>query len=1084
MQASRGTHYHHEQQQQPHNPLKYDKSSDSVHDFDNTLAASTSSHGHPRPSDVSDAEYYSFDDTAVRTPSLHSAASHDGQEVPPLSKPAAVAASKGKERAVLPPAFQVTPPPPLPAHLASRPRASNSISSDEFETVEDEDSSGDVFLVRPPRSVPLDRQASADSNLKPSASGSKLSPFYQQGGSGNQSTPDLGFGPLLADYYKSVPGGFKPPAASTPQEARKPAPFSIPRPAHPSSIPRSQPARPLFYVDPPAEPAKSEDAERTKPSTSTFAGFSKWLHKPDDQLDVERLSENSPSLEERERHASLGKRDEESTTRMEALRRVSEAARLPVFAPTITPSMLPDVFSSDPASNSFMPAPAPSPPPPARLSGSSLMMHSNSSSTSLGSQSSVYATPRSHFLTELGASKSSVAFPSDDDVNSGAGLAPPAPSQPTWIAPIPPPQMRRFPGLLQRPPALSVIEGSPLSSKHSHGRISNDSSGQSHNTPTPTKSTSFPPITPPPVPPLPSSVTLAPSSSLPQSYMASPPLSPVRLTEDELEELQPPPKFVDEDGDNRTEVMSARKTTTSWGSSSAATVVAGGRRSQTSSFHNIFRWSKPQGSVAESSTTAAARMSLGASTLASGAPPTVRVRTKSEIADEEFISRSSTPSSAKAAPSGGMKHRRHWSSKGDEDDLLAAYERLGREPMSPLTPLSPGMDGELDRTPRSSFERNGRQHRMRDSVTLSSPRELILPAMNEARSSSGILLASGPPSPAPSPPPQRRLHSERRVRVVSGPQRASIFAGRQRPLLLSAGLGPHAGLSSTSRAAGGDSPPSVSTPVSAISSQGAPPVASLPASYILAHPINALDALLPAQSLFLLGFILGPWAWVIGGYLLGPDGHVLSRDREGAVRPRLQHSSRRSRPGTSTTVSARAGSESPVLVSIPGNSSNSLVVVERQEIAEPMTPVTPTRPSRMYERETAALSAAELMHHPLARNPSVAPSQRQRTWGRTKLALANLSFGADPVVKHMYEVDGEGIVVDEHGVLELNQWVWRCRAAAVTSGVVITTGSVLAIVAAVTGHLDVWIRVLTDSFYVSAPVSSSPTSSYSCTFFH
>ena len=521
---------------------------------------------------------------------------------------------------------------------------------------------------------------------------------------------------------------------------------------------------------------------------------------------------------------------------------------------------------------------------------------------------------------------SSIAFPTDQARRHS--------EDPPWIltpqTPTPPP--RRPYALLQRPPVLSVIEGSPLSSKQ--GGSQEDHTGAI----TPTKA--------------------GPLAQPAPRMLASPPMSPTNIEEEEEEELVPPPKLVDDDYDARTEVTSTRKTTTSWGS--GATAI--GRRSHGSSFHGLFRWSRPgrEGSVAESSTTV----------------PTARPRTRSEIADEEFASRSSTPNSAKIQ---ALKHRRHWSSKGDEDDVITF-----RSPTSPGTPISPvSEDGAAPRTSREQ------KRRMRDSITLSSPRELILPGLAEARKVDPDRPrppSSGPLSPDPSPP----LRPQRRVRIALGPdRRSSIFAGRQRPLLLAA--------SAQQAGSAGSSP---STPVSAISSHTAR-ATNLPATSILSHPIEALDALLPAQSLFILGFLLGPWTWVVGGYLLSPSGYVPSRDPEGAVTGRRLFARR----SPSTTP--------PTQDDIPLEESTS------------------SRPLRSYETNPAANSAAELMHHPLARNPSVIPSRRQRFVSRARTCLRSLSLTPDAPCG----------------------WVWRCRALALVSGSLITVAVVLAIIAAMNRHI-------------------------------
>lgn len=880
-----------------------DLSARSAHDLDATLRASTSTRLEDKQnSDSSEADFYSFEATAVRTPSLGSLASQKG---------------KGKA-----PVVEITPP---PTTHHPRPRASNSLSSSPSHHSQQpgsDDSSDDFFYPRRSGSAPLaDAPASA--------------PFYQQEKNGTKihSSPNLLLGPLLTDYYKSTATGFQPSAISTPPDNSS---FLIRPPAHPSSIPIPRVSRPLFALDPPPVAGPSSEPDEAFRKIATFSSFRRWLPNREDTLDVERLAEDSPSLAERERHASLGKKDEEGkfvdhctsgsfltncyrSGRLEALRRVSEAARIPTFAPNLSPLPAPDVFSADSSQPSYYPSP--SPPRP--------MSRSNSSQSS-SLESSVYATPLTSSRPDLATS--SIAFPTDEERKSEG-----APWILTPQTPTPPPR-RPYP-LLQRPPVLSVIEGSPLSSKHA-GSQEDDAGGGV----TPTKPAPF-----------------AQSARM----LASPPLSPVRVEEQD-EMLVPPPKLVDDDYDARTDVTSTRKTTTSW--SSEATAI--GRRSHASSFHGLFRWSRlgREGSVAESSTTV----------------PAVRARTKSEIADEEFVSRSSTPNSAKTQ---ALKHRRHWSSKGDEDDLITS--RSPRSPRSPITPISPvSEDGAIPR------EREQRR-RIRGSVTLSSPRELILPALAEARkvdSDRYNHLSAGPLSPEPSPPRAPEPRSQRRVRIMPDPiRRSSIFSGRQRPLLLA-----------TSPQQGSPPASSPSTPISSISNHAAR-VFDLSASSILAHPIEALDALLPAQSLFILGFLLGPWTWLVGGYLLLPNGYIPSQDLEGIVTGRPLIS--RARP-SATAVN-------------PAQEDHSL----EESTSSP--------PLRAYERDPVALSAAELMHHPLARNPSVMPSRRQRLITRIRMCSQALSFTPDDPC----------------------DWVWRCRAFALVSGSLITVGVVLAIIAAVNGHI-------------------------------
>lgn len=254
-----------------------DLSVHSVHDLDATLRASTSTRlDDKHPSDSSEAEFHSFETTAVRTPSLRSLASQRG---------------KGKA-----PAVEITPP---PATHHPRPRASNSFSSlSHHSQPASDDSSDDLFYPRRSGSAPLsDRPLGA--------------PFYQQEKNGAKihSSPDLLLGPLLTDYYKTTAAGFQPSAISTPPDN---SPFSIRPPAHPSSLPLSRVSRPLFSLDPPPISGPSSEPDEASTKIPTFSSFRKWLPNREDTLDIERLAEDSPSLAERERHASLGKKDEDS----------------------------------------------------------------------------------------------------------------------------------------------------------------------------------------------------------------------------------------------------------------------------------------------------------------------------------------------------------------------------------------------------------------------------------------------------------------------------------------------------------------------------------------------------------------------------------------------------------------------------------------------------------------------------------------------------------------------------------------------------------------------------------------------------
>lgn len=266
-----------------HKSLRPSKSSSdlsphSVLDFDATLRASTSvGLDDKNASDSSEAEFHSFETTAVRTPSLSS--------------------EKGKGKA---PVLEITPP---PGTHPPRPRASNSFSSglSHHSKPVSDDSSDDLFYPRRSGSAPL-------SDIPVGA------PFYQQEKNGTKihSSPNLLLGPLLTDYYKSTPAGFQPSAISTPPDN---LPFSIRPPAHPSSIPLPRVSRPLFTLDPPTVAGPSSESDEPSRKLPTFSGFRKWLPNREDTLDVERLSEDSPSLSERERHASLGKKDEDSEFR-------------------------------------------------------------------------------------------------------------------------------------------------------------------------------------------------------------------------------------------------------------------------------------------------------------------------------------------------------------------------------------------------------------------------------------------------------------------------------------------------------------------------------------------------------------------------------------------------------------------------------------------------------------------------------------------------------------------------------------------------------------------------------------------------
>lgn len=229
-------------------------------DVDQTLASSTSSH-HPtavafprksgssdlaHPSTAAAVGFYSFETTAVRTPSVHSLA--EAEE--PTKE------GKGKGAATRAPLVEITPPPTASAyhpryqqqqfttlsghseHHDSFSSTSSGISGGRVHS--SDDSFDDVFTAR-------HRMGGPRSNL-----------FYQVGrgdgkGKGNHSSPDLLYGPLLTDYYKSVPG---------------PAP--IPQPVT-TSIPVSGPSFPLPVLGGPAlfqpsavsTPAAERDKDRT-----------------------------------------------------------------------------------------------------------------------------------------------------------------------------------------------------------------------------------------------------------------------------------------------------------------------------------------------------------------------------------------------------------------------------------------------------------------------------------------------------------------------------------------------------------------------------------------------------------------------------------------------------------------------------------------------------------------------------------------------------------------------------------------------------------------------------------------------------
>lgn len=256
----------------------------SVVEIDPSLGASTSTKADHKRGDSGDGHFFSFETTAVRTPSIRSLASDRG---------------KGKA-----PALEITPPPG--AHFP-RPRASHSTSSrlSSHSEADSDASSDDLFYPRRSGSAPLSDVPHA-------------APFYQQAKNGGKvhSSPNLLLGPLLTDYYKSGPAGFQPAAASTPDTS----PFTLRPPAHPSSIPVPRAARPLFYVErvdpPPTAAGPSTIPEHIPRKVPSFSSLRKWLPGQTDQsdghLDVERLSEDSPSLAERERSVSLGKKAEQS----------------------------------------------------------------------------------------------------------------------------------------------------------------------------------------------------------------------------------------------------------------------------------------------------------------------------------------------------------------------------------------------------------------------------------------------------------------------------------------------------------------------------------------------------------------------------------------------------------------------------------------------------------------------------------------------------------------------------------------------------------------------------------------------------
>ncbi|KAF9515994.1 hypothetical protein BS47DRAFT_710606 [Hydnum rufescens UP504] len=282
-------------------------------------------------------------------------------------------------------------------------------------------------------------------------------------------------------------------------------------------------------------------------------------------------------------------------------------------------------------------------------------------------------------------------------------------------------------------------------------------------------------------------------------------------------------------------------------------------------------------------------------------------------------------------------------------------------------------------------------------ITFETPRALS--SLNWSRrvalaSSKNRASASAIPTPSPSPP--NLVIPKRKVRISIPRNTSPTIEQQQRHEIqsrLDSTINPNPSHSSN--------PIFLASSDSSDSEIGAPLISVI--GMMFCHPLSTIGLLPPAQTLFLLGFILGPWTWLLGGWIMTPDGQFHTVDREGDVVDPSPFAKNRSVTSVATTRSVREGLGSTVV----GNNST-LELLDSQRIRGP----------------NASRESLTSQKYPRSR----------RIRSRSSKVLLKLS-GLFPLWSD-----------------SPCEWVWKCRIAALCSAAVILAAFIVACYAANHGH--------------------------------
>ena len=271
------------------------------------------------------------------------------------------------------------------------------------------------------------------------------------------------------------------------------------------------------------------------------------------------------------------------------------------------------------------------------------------------------------------------------------------------------------------------------------------------------------------------------------------------------------------------------------------------------------------------------------------------------------MSRVSTPSSNEMRTLRSRPHR--WTSQDDPEEMSIHTAPLvsgnssipdkGKKraesmafPISPVSPSGKGMHKHTNTAPSES----------RSSTLKYAKRELVLPRLVEKRwstRSASSNLNSQPLSPVSPPPRPRRPDANGEGNLIltpTGPPNRHYFGDllssvpqRRVRIISPGGRNSPSRIHNQSRTRPNTNPsrPDVLLGNTSKTSVGSHSTSHMSSQHmsalrmLLSSPRRSLNILLPAHVLFLMGFVLGPWVWLIGGWLLGPDGNILLVDREG-----------------------------------------------------------------------------------------------------------------------------------------------------------------------------------------------------------